>query len=258
MIHSELEFRTVAAGRGAAWISEGFDLFRRQPGVWIGVIVIWFIASLMVSVVPFGQVLATLFTPVLLGGLMIGCAQLKRGEELEVAHLFAGFQKPFAPLVLIGLILLVAQIVLFAIVIGLAMVAGLGAIFSGVFAGMGDNPVEMTAGAAGLGASVLLLVLIGLIALLIYLIILLPLTFAPGLVALGGADALPALRASIAAMLANWAPLLVFSLICLLLMIVAVIPLMLGFLVLMPVMTAAMYAAYRDIFADMPEHIPEE
>jgi len=52
--------------------------------------------------------------------------------------------------------------------------------------------------------------------------------------------------------LANWLPALVFGLLVIVLGVAASIPLLLGWLLLMPVLFAAMYVSYKEVF-DVPE-----
>ena len=59
---------------------------------------------------------------------------------------------------------------------------------------------------------------------------------------------LAALKASFNACLKNSPPLLVYGLIVMLLVFFAVLPVGLGFLVLMPVLSGSAYVSYRDIF----------
>lgn len=249
-------YRVVGAARGWDWLVEGFELFKRNPGIWIALIVIWGLALMVSSAIGVGQLLAPLFTPVLIGGLMIGCALLKRGEELEIAHLFAGFQKgPFVPLLLVGVALLVAQIAVSVLVIAILSVAGVGSLLGGLMAGHVNETAGWAAGMGGMALGVLLAVLL---ALVLYSIVWLALAFAPALVALGGEQPMPALQTSLKAALANWPALLVYSLITIALFIVALIPAGLGLLVLGPVMVAANYASYRDIFPELAEQLPQD
>jgi uncharacterized membrane protein len=64
----------------------------------------------------------------------------------------------------------------------------------------------------------------------------------------GGADPAEAMKNSFVACLKNIIPFLIYSVILLVLAIVASIPVMLGFLVLGPVIVGSLYASYRDIF----------
>ncbi len=72
--------------------------------------------------------------------------------------------------------------------------------------------------------------------------------FAPILVAFHELAPLDALKLSFRACLHNILPFSVYALISMVLLILAVIPLGLGLLVLIPTMTASLYVSYRDIF----------
>ena len=61
-----------------------------------------------------------------------------------------------------------------------------------------------------------------------------------------------ALKASFVACLNNWIPFLIYSVVLLVLCVVAAIPAGLGYLVLLPVLAASVYTAYRDIFCAGP------
>jgi uncharacterized membrane protein len=72
--------------------------------------------------------------------------------------------------------------------------------------------------------------------------------FAPVLIVLEDLSASAALKASFFACLSNWLPFLVYSIVLLVLGVVAAIPAGLGYLILVPVLIASVYTAYRDIF----------
>ena len=72
--------------------------------------------------------------------------------------------------------------------------------------------------------------------------------FAPALIVLHGLAPVAALKASFYACLRNWIPFLIYSVVLLVACLIAVIPAFLGFLVLIPVLIASVYTAYRDIF----------
>jgi uncharacterized membrane protein len=102
------------------------------------------------------------------------------------------------------------------------------------------------AAASGLFVGAGLIVI--LIVLAIGLLVAMALFYGIPLVMLAGQNAWPAAQDSIAACWINILPLLVFGLIYLVLVVVAIIPFMLGFLVLAPVTFGAVYASYRDVF----------
>ena len=72
--------------------------------------------------------------------------------------------------------------------------------------------------------------------------------FAPALVFFNGMAPIAALKASFDACLKNTLAFLVYGLIVLVLDFFAALPVMLGFLVLIPVLAGSLYASYRDVF----------
>lgn len=229
--------RTVEAGRGWAWITGGFDLFKKNPGIWIALVVLMFVMMVVLAMIPIlGSIATFLLMPVFTGGLMLGCRSLSRDGPLEIGHLFAGFQNQTANLLILGALSIAAWIVVMLPVIA---IVGVGA-FLGASAGG-------AAGAGGIGASFVLALLIAFaFSILIYM----GLWFAPALVALRGAAPVAAVKLSFGACLKNIVPFLLYGIVVFVLAIVASIPLGLGWLVLGPVLVASVYTAYLDIFGD--------
>jgi len=86
--------RGVAAGRGTAWLSEGFGLFKESPMIWIVMIIAIFLIQAVLALIPVvGQIVGNIIWPVFTAGIMAGCAALDDGDELSISHLFAGFLK---------------------------------------------------------------------------------------------------------------------------------------------------------------------
>src|SRR5262245_59706024 len=105
--------RAVGADRGWAWITEGFALFVKQAGMWIGIVVVLFVIMLVLHFIPFlGQLAAALLFPVFGGGLLLGCRSLQRDGTLEMGHLFAGFQTQTKELIVLGAIAIVGWIII--------------------------------------------------------------------------------------------------------------------------------------------------
>jgi uncharacterized membrane protein len=231
------EGQTVGAGNGWQWIVDAWELFRRQPGMWIALVVVFLVIFFVVGMIPFlGSLAAALLGPVFAGGIALGCQHLRDGGELEIGHLFAGFKTHTGKLVMIGVFNLVAWIVIAAII----MVFVGGSVFA-VMMGGGSG----AAGDIAAGMSVLLAMLIGLaLGVPVYMAI----WFAPALVALNDFEPLQAVKTSFAACLKNILPFLLYGVILFALAIVASIPFLLGWLVLGPVLAASVYTAYRDIF----------
>ncbi|MGZ8211018.1 MAG: BPSS1780 family membrane protein [Burkholderiales bacterium] len=223
------------AGRGWEWISEGYRYFRRSTGLWILLTVIFFAMIVAFQVIPIvGWIAMTLLVPVFVGGLMAGCQAIERGGELELAHLFMGFRRNTAQLMLVGLIGfgLTAAIMLPAMVL-----VGAG---SFVAAMMGSGTATPAVGASTM------------LALLIVLALIIPvnmaLWFAPALVMLQNQAAPRALAQSFKGCIRNFVPFLIYGVVLFVLGFVASIPFGLGWLVLGPVVFGSVYAAYRDIY----------
>ncbi len=227
------------AGRGWAWIASAWDLFKRQPGLWIGIWVLMAVIFMAAAFIPFlGSLLTMLFWPVFMAGIAVGCAALDEGKELELGHLFAGFRERVGPLIGVGALYLGAVVI---ITLAMVLVAGAG-MFAVIGFGGGDNPAA--AAAAG-GVTVLLAVLV---MLALMLPVIMAIWFAPTLVVFQQMGPLDAMKMSFFGSLKNILPFLVYGLVGLGLAVAATIPLLLGWLVLGPVVLASVYTAYRDIY----------
>jgi hypothetical protein len=200
--------RVVDGTRGSAWWGEGWRLFRRSPGMWVAIVLLYLVVTVLVSVVPYvGDLGTSLLTPVFVGGMMIGCRALDRGEPLRISHLFEGFQAAhFVQLLIIGA-LNVALTLVFKLVSG----AGLLGTEALERLALAQDPMAGLAGTAlAMSATALLVLLLVLVALTVFAMLN---WFAPALVALRGMRAIEAMKVSFVACLKNWVPFLVYSLI---------------------------------------------
>jgi uncharacterized membrane protein len=227
----------VPVGNGVAWIGRGWQLFRMAPGTWIGITVVFILIVLAVSFVPLLNLLSSLIMPIFAGGLMLGCRALEEGDSLEFAHLFAGFRMNTGNLVLVGVLYLVGAIVI-AVLLGLVAAVT----FGGAAAITGMQGEEMGA------AMVLPMMLLVLLGMALFIPLIMAFWFAPALVVLHDVPAFPAMRMSFFACLKNFLPFLLYGIVLTVLTVIAMLPLLLGLLVLWPVMWASMYASYRDMF----------
>ena len=233
--HFSSEGRAVGAGRGWDWIVEAFALFRLQPGMWILMVVILGVLFVLMSMIPvLGSLASALLLPIFGAGLMLGCRALDREGTLEMSHLFAGFKEKTGNLVMIGVFNLVGWAVMAIAVI--AVVGG------GVFMG------AMRGGSIGAGMSIVSVLIAGLLVAALSVPLYMATWFAPALVVLHDVAPVDALKASFFACLRNWIPFTVYSVVLLVLGLLAAIPLGLGYLVLLPVLAASIYTAYRDLF----------
>jgi uncharacterized membrane protein len=230
------EGRTVPAGHGWTWIADAWELFKRAPVVWIGMVLAFAVIFFVLAFIPvLGALASVALGPVFGAGFVIGCRALDEGGELKFGHLFAGFQTRFGTLVAVGLLYLAASF-LIMLLVGLIAGVSMFAIFAG-----GTEPANVAAAFATMGLAFL-------IATALMLPVVMAIWFAPPLVAFSELSAFDALKSSFLGCLKNIVPFLIYGLILLGFAILASIPFGLGWLVLAPVIGASIYTAYRDIY----------
>lgn len=231
--------RAVSAERGLQWLVVGWQLFLKAPGVWLGITIVLLIAMMLIGTVPiFGSLAISFLMPVVVGGMMLGCRDQERGEELRFDHLLAGFHRQTGHLVIIGVWSLVGHAVIGMVV----MAIGGGAVLSGMMSGV----------MFGAGPGALLAVSGMLIALLVGAVLLVPLAmalwFAPALVVFAGLTPAAALKASLDGCMRNTAPFLIYGIVMFILLLLALLPILLGLLVWIPVLIGSVFTSYGDIY----------
>ena len=234
-----MEARKVEVANGWLWIKQGYWLFKKSPVLWIVLAAVGTIGLLGISTIPLiGDPLATLLFPVLLGGYMLGCRAQENDEELELPHLFAGFHNNTSQLITLGGISLISQM----LILGVMMLTGGATLVSMLMSGKPvDNP-EILAQAI-VGAGVALTLGMGL-----FSVLLMAMQFAPMLIIFNKMSPVDAMKASLQACLRNIFPLCLYGVLMSLFMMAASMPLMLGWLILLPVIIGSMYASYRNLF----------
>ncbi len=233
---------SLPAGQGWSWIAEAWQLFKRQPGAWIGAVILFCLILIVVSLLPLiGGLAVTILTPILSAGLVIGAHQQDKVGRFEISHLFAGVSRYPGPLALVGLVYL-----LFAIGIGILVALMFAAVLTSVSTTLSLETMDPND--VGLFLSTPLLLLPVLVAMLLAIPLAMAMYFAPSLVALGQVPVLKAFSLSFFGCLRNILPFLVYGLGAMLMLILGTLPLMLGLLLVLPILTIAVYTAYRDIF----------
>lgn len=224
-------FRRVNADQATAWLREGWELFKRAPGIWIAILVIYPVIVVVASLIPFvGALAVNLFGYVFIFGMLSGARDLAAGEPLMIGHLFAGFGSPrMSGLILLGVLALIVDFAI-GMAVGLSATDALlgGKAWKQVFAS---------------GASTMMLLMLN-------IPVFAALLFAAPLVGFRGLPPIAAIKLSFAATLANWVPLLLYGVLTLLLVIAGAVPFGLGLLVVSPVLMASNYYMYRAIFPD--------
>jgi hypothetical protein len=229
------------AGDGWTWIQDGWQLFMRAPLMWVISVIIMFIIMMLVNLVPFlGALAYQVLQGVLLGGFFVACRAVERKGEFELEYLFAGFTKRFAPLAILGLLMLVGWIIVFLV---FSVFVGFSALTAFIGGGAAELPSwETAAGSIGM-------ILIGsLVALLMSVPLFMAYWFAPALVMLHDVKPVDALKQSFIACVRNIVPFLIYSLVLGVAFVIALVPFGLGLLVWVPLLVTSTYVAYRRIF----------
>lgn len=233
--------RKVRAGAGVDWVADGWRLFRKATLMWIVFLVLFFLIHLGLGMVPWvGLWIGNLVSPLLLGGIALGCRSLETGGELELEHFLAGFRRNTGLLFAIGLLYTLGELALLGV---FGLFAGPSFIFAII---RGDE----TAIINSLPGDLLWLSLGGLVAAALAMPLMAAYWFAPALAMLHGIPAVPAMKASFVACLRNWLPMLVYGLVMGALLVPAILPIGLGLIVWAPLLLATIYSSYRSVFTE--------
>lgn len=225
----------VTAGRGAFWLAEAFNLFRRKPMAWIGLCMGWIVITFGLILVPFiGGVIANFLQPVFFASFAIAAYRQTRGEPVVMGDLFTGFRRNLRSLINLGALLLIAEIAIFALMalLGLPMAGAEDGSFT-----MGEY-VQMLKGKEWILA----------VGFLLTVIVKGALWFAPPLIAFHGMTTGHAIRWSAYAALANLGAMMVYGATLLAIFFLGLLPWGLGLLVVIPVMAISTFIGYREVF----------
>ena len=232
--------RKVAASEGLHWVSAGFRLYRRNPLLLSAAFALLFGVVMALGLIPLvGGSLSELASPLMVAGFMAAYRALDSGEDLELPHFLAGVRGPAIPLMNVGAVQLLGTLVIGQVMLG-----------------MGFDPQAFMKAAQSQKDPAQMQAILNqatpalLTGMLLFTPLIMATWFAPALVLFGGARPATALGVSLRAVARNWAAMLVNGLaLGLLLFIAALVPLMLGLLVAMPVLFGSLYASYQAIFA---------
>lgn len=230
--------RSVPASHGWQWIKSAFGIFKQNILIWIVLSVSVILIGALLGMIPLiGSLFFQLIAPAFTAGLMIGCRAQQQGEELEIAHLFAAFKTHGTQLVTIGGIYLIGML----IIAGIVGLVGGESLIRAITAG---HPSADTMGMP--------MPTISMLPILVGMLLLVPLLmaywFAPALIVFGNLTPINAMKASFAASINNVGAFLVYGLTLFVLFILATLPIMLGFLVMIPIAFITYYTAFEDVF----------
>ena len=252
-----MEIRKLNAARGWTWIKQGYQLIMRNPLLSISTSLIGAAGIFLALLIPLaGPLLAIILMPIMLAGYMRICRALEEGEEVELAHLFAGLKQHTSSLAALGGFLMSGLLLASA----LMFIVG-GDAFKTLIEQVQatDDPQVFMDAISNAGGGVALAALLGFS---LVLVLVVAWQYAPILVFFSGISPFAALRASFAGTLRNIVPYTVYSLIMqVIALVLGILPFNLGIILLLPLGLTSLYVSYRNIFPFADEiaasqHVP--
>lgn len=233
--------RKVAAGEGFQWVVAGFRLYRKNPLLLSAAFGVLFGLVMALGLIPVvGGSLSELASPLMVAGFMAAYRALDNGSELELPHFTAGLQGPTVPLMTVGAVQLIGTLLIGQLM--LAMGFDPQAVME---VAKSSNPSQTEMQAVMNQAMPAMFT-----GLLLFVPLIMATWFAPALILFGGARPVTALGVSLRAAAKNWPAMIVNGMtLGLLLFLAALVPMLLGLLVAMPVLFGSLYASYQAIFA---------
>lgn len=247
-----MNIRIVPPAAGWRWLVAGMRLFRRDPAQWLFLIVILFVASRLLFLLPLAPLLAILVAPHFLAGLAHGAQALEQNKPLRNGYLVSGFLRNAAALATVGGISLIGQILTLMVIVSVGGDA-FNTVAKSISAGAGSPeslsaiqaqaPRMMTAVLAGFTVSLPLMMATW---------------YAPLLVFFDGLRPAAAMYLSLLACLRNMLPLLVYGAALMIPLYVftrvglATGQVDLGLWLLAPLIVPSIYASYRELFIPVP------
>ncbi|HWZ70419.1 MAG TPA: hypothetical protein VN326_02940 [Casimicrobiaceae bacterium] len=220
--------RAVGVRRAFAWYEEAMRLFKLAPFTWCALGFITLASDFGLQLVPgIGIAASKVIVPLVECGMLIGAAALDRGQPLSLRYTLTAFgARPGA----------VAAIVVAALAVFAA--EALAAYYFADANLLAPDSESSDLSSVALIGTVITGALISL-----------PVAFVPFAVLLSGASFVHAFATSVRAFALNLAPLLVFAAIAVVLVALGLLLFGVGLIAVFPLLSAASYAAWKDIFA---------
>ena len=190
-----------------------------------------------------GPLLVVLLMPIIMAGYMRVCRALEEDEEVELTHLFEGFQKHTGRLVALGGFSMLGLLTASAVMVFIG-----GEPLSNLLDSLKSTtePQMLVDAMWAAGSGVAFSLLVGFI---LVCLLMLAVQYAPMLIFFNDATPVAALRASLSGSLNNIIPYTLYSIIMqLVALVLSLLPFNLGLIVLLPLGLTSLYVSYRNIF----------
>jgi len=232
--------KKLTAGQGNRMVTDAWKIYKVSPFKWTFLAFSLFAVMMLISMIPIaGTFIGTLFYTPLFAGLLIGASEIEKGGKLQFNHLFAAIKTNAK-----GVFALAGVITVLSLInMGVAFSFMGQDYFMAMYGGQEIDPATLSVDPTNL--------MIGIFGLIIGSVLLVMLTwFATPLIALQSVGVFQALGMSFKASLKNWLALTVFGFVMFFWMIVAILPVGLGLLVMIPLMIITIYTGYRKTFTE--------
>jgi hypothetical protein len=209
-----LSYNRVAASNGSLWLRSAWQMFTKSIGVWLGIVGF----MLFMMLIPGINYFFSMLMPLLLGGLMLGCSAVDKGQSIKFDHLFDGLKNDTRELLILSALYGLGTVLVN--LIALYCMSLLGVDYQQLLIDIMPQAQDTQNNNAALEWAEklnqddrMLYVLLGMLILLALMIpLFMALWFAPALVVLKGQKATTAFRLSFNACKDNFIPFLVYGL----------------------------------------------
>ena len=231
---------TMGPGKQAwSWYKTGWRLFLINPSTWILYTLLWVLLAIILWQIPIlGRVALWMINPALYAGFLYQAAEMEQGRPLAVNHFFIGLtdKTKRLSLLMLGVITLAAYVILNVVTV----------VDPSLYSTI-ESLLRADA-SSGIVAIVINLLLRCVLLFMILTLATMALLYSCPAIMFAGSDGFDAMMNSFETCARHWRAFAAFMGIFIGLAIVAMIPMGLGFLVLIPVTFCAAYASFQTLY----------
>ncbi len=218
------------------YITRGMDIFKKNPGGYIGYTLLFIVISMTISFIPIlGTLIGIAINPALMVGIPIAAHKQEKSSDMEFGNFFKGFDH-FAQLLVANILVTIIYLI-----IALPLIFMLGfTFFASMATGDPSALMESTGELASFGIWILLFILL-------FTYVSISMRWTNYLIVFHQYDAVSAIKTSWALTNKKWIFHLGFALLAGLMLLAGVIALFVGIIFVIPIIFAADYAGYADV-----------
>jgi len=218
------------------YFSKGFEIFKKNPGGYLGYVIVFIVISLITSFIPLlGTLIGVVINPALGVGIAIAAHKQEKTGSEDFGNFFKGFDF-LAQLVVANIVMLVIYIML---AIPLIFIVGFSAI-TAFASGDSDAIMESYGQIASMGLGIFVMIII-------FLYVGISLRWTNYLIVFHKYDAVEAIKTSWKLVNKSWFMHFAFGILAFLALIGGIIALIIGILFVFPIVAIADYAGFADI-----------